>query len=82
LPQNVIFLRNCQVFLVHPEYECVRYLVLTLVTVNNTVFWDVALCSVVDRGDHFGGTYCFWYLEGRGSTLLQNGSKFLPDRLL
>jgi len=48
LPQNVILLQNHQVFLVHPEYECVRYLVLTLVNVNDTVFWDVAPCSVVE----------------------------------
>jgi len=33
---------------VHPECECVRYLALTLATVNDTVFWDVALCSVVE----------------------------------
>ena len=32
----------------HPECECVRYLVLTLVTVNSTVFWDVAPCNVVE----------------------------------
>lgn len=32
----------------HPECECVRCLVLTLVTVNDTVFWDLAPCSVVE----------------------------------
>lgn len=32
----------------HPECECVRYLVLTLVTVNDTVLWDVAPCSMVE----------------------------------
>ena len=39
--------KTIRCFLVHPECECVRYLVLTLVTVNDTVFWDVAPCSVV-----------------------------------
>ena len=34
LPQNVIFLHKHQVLLVHHEYECVRYLVLTPVAVS------------------------------------------------
>jgi hypothetical protein len=48
LPQNVISLQNRQVFLVHPEYDCVRYLVVTLVTVNDTVFWAMAPCNMVE----------------------------------
>jgi hypothetical protein len=34
--------------MVHTVYEYVRYLVLTVVTVNITVFWDVAPCIVVE----------------------------------
>jgi hypothetical protein len=36
-----------------------RYEILTKATVKITVILEVTLCSLVDRYQRFGGTYCF-----------------------
>jgi hypothetical protein len=38
-----------------------RLQVLTVTSMVMNVFWDVALCSLVELDPHFRGTYCFHY---------------------
>jgi len=37
-----------------------RIVVLTTLAVQITVFWGVTLCSLVDRYQHFRGTFLSW----------------------
>jgi hypothetical protein len=41
-----------------PFCSYVRYEYLRELTVKNTIFWNVILCSLVDVYQHFAGTYC------------------------
>jgi hypothetical protein len=53
-------------------------------SVMMTVFWDVALCSLVEIDGRFAGAYCFHHQsddrpDDGGGTHLCNISQFLPD---
>jgi hypothetical protein len=41
-----------------------RFQVLTAVSMNMTVFWDVAPCSLVEIDRRFRGAYCLYH-QGR-----------------
>jgi hypothetical protein len=59
----------------------VRFQILLATGMEMTVFWDVALCSLVQTGWHFRSTYCFHH-EGGGdgcSNNIWNISQFLSD---
>jgi len=58
-----------------------RFEVLALVALKNTVPWDVRLYSLIAVYQQVGGTNCLLLCDGRnrGSWFLQNVSKFLPD---
>jgi hypothetical protein len=56
---------NVLVYKPHPTQDyCVRFLVLTLVTMWNRVCWDMIPWIVVDMYQHFGGT-CRLCLQAR-----------------
>ena len=41
------------------QYIVARFEVRTRVAVKITAFWEVTPCSLVDRNEHFVGTFCF-----------------------
>jgi hypothetical protein len=50
--------------------------VLTMVTTNSTIFWDVTSCSMVEvLRSSFGRTYCF-HLQGQRVRQASSGSSF------
>jgi hypothetical protein len=58
--------------------------VLAVVTVKNTISWDVMLHTLTEIYQHVGGTNCLQLHGGRngGSRFLQNISKFIPESTL
>jgi hypothetical protein len=60
--------------------EQVRFQVLTATNLQMTVFWDVALCCVVEIDRRFEGVYCLHHQgDGGGSKLFWNVGQFLLD---
>jgi hypothetical protein len=48
--------------------------------VKAAVFWDIAVCSLVEINRRFRGTYCFHHQsDNRGSKHLFNIGQFLRD---
>jgi hypothetical protein len=47
----------------------IKFQVLTAASVTMTVFWEVAPWSVVEIGQHFGGTHCLHQDNGFGKHL-------------
>jgi hypothetical protein len=67
----------------------IRFEVLTAVTVKNTLFWDVILCSPLEVQQCVRATYCLSFLcfllgllfdpEGGANTFLRNVGELLLD---
>jgi hypothetical protein len=53
-----------------------RFQVLTVSSMNVSLFWNVAPYSLVDTDRHFRGAYCLYH---QGSKLVWNVGQYLPD---